>query len=92
MFTIVRQHARFLPHDIVLQDYHVPKGTLLLLDNTIMHTDKRYFKDAHVFRPERWLEDRIEKKIHPCAVSGSNLANMKVLIGVVCFFLGASIQ
>lgn len=41
----------------------VPKGTLIAIPLNVLHTDPAIFgADAHVFRPERWLE-RAEKGI-----------------------------
>jgi cytochrome P450 len=46
--------------DTTLAGYHIPKGTLLLLDITQIHHDKREWPQPKEFKPERFLD--IERK------------------------------
>ncbi len=45
--------------DHKLVDVPIWKGTLLLLMFTPNCYNEKYFKDAHTFKPERWLDDSI---------------------------------
>jgi Cytochrome P450 len=40
----------------VLDDVLVPKGTVLLMPQWVVHRDARWFPEPLQFRPERWLE------------------------------------
>jgi len=62
-------NARVLPEDIVLRGYQIPANTLCLLVYDVIHKDPRYFPEPLVFRPERWLDDKVERKIPPYSVS-----------------------
>lgn len=48
-----------VPHeameDCVVGDYHVPKGTRLLLNLWKIHRDAKVYSDPNEFRPERFL-------------------------------------
>jgi cytochrome P450 len=37
--------------------YFVPKGSLVLMSQYVMHRDERYFPDPQRFDPERWTEE-----------------------------------
>jgi cytochrome P450 len=41
--------------------YRVPAGTTLLMSQYLVHRDPRWWPDAEVFRPERWLEGAAEE-------------------------------
>ncbi|XP_050402572.1 probable cytochrome P450 12a5, mitochondrial isoform X2 [Patella vulgata] len=49
--------ARFLPVDVILSGYHVPKGTLIGMANRRLLMNPKYVTDPTVYRPERWLRD-----------------------------------
>jgi cytochrome P450 len=34
--------------------YRVPKGSIILMSQAVMHRDARYFEDPDSFKPERW--------------------------------------
>jgi len=69
LFPTAPTNTRLLPEDIVLDGYHVPANTFCGIIWDIIHRDPRYFPDAEVYRPERWLEDREAKNIPPLSVS-----------------------
>jgi len=69
LFPTVPSISRMTPDDIVLAGYHIPAKTLCLFNWTIIHRDARHFPDANVFRPERWIDDKTEKKIPAMSVS-----------------------
>jgi cytochrome P450 len=45
----------------VLRDVRVPEGTLLWLVMRGDSVDEKYFQDAQVFRPERWLDGKPQR-------------------------------
>lgn len=42
---------------VKFNDYVIPKGTLALVSLYSLHMDENYWKDPHVFRPERFLDE-----------------------------------
>src|SRR5439155_641852 len=36
--------------------YRVPKGSIVLMSQAVMHRDPRYFDDPDSFKPERWAD------------------------------------
>ena len=41
--------------------YFFPEGTTVLMSQWVVHRDRRFFTDPHVFRPERWLDGLAER-------------------------------
>lgn len=48
--------------DIEIGEYMIPKNSIVLVSQYVMHRDPRYFEDPLAFRPERWA-DGLEKKL-----------------------------
>lgn len=46
--------AREATHACEIGDYHVPRGTQLLMSQWVLHRDERFWEDPDGFRPERW--------------------------------------
>jgi cytochrome P450 len=44
--------------DYELDGFLIPKGSLVLISQHVLHHDKRHFKEPERFFPERWQEDR----------------------------------
>jgi cytochrome P450 len=42
--------------DVVIGDYEVPRRTIVIMSQYVIHRDERFWPDAEVFRPERWLD------------------------------------
>lgn len=42
--------------------FHVPKGSLVLVSQYVMHRDPRYFPDPERFDPERWTSEAKEAR------------------------------
>ncbi len=42
---------------VKFNNYVIPKGTLALVSLYSLHMDEQYWKDPHVFRPERFLDE-----------------------------------
>ncbi|XP_050393999.1 cytochrome P450 10 isoform X2 [Patella vulgata] len=62
--------VRALPVDVVLSGYHVPKGTLIGLNNRRLLLDPKYVKDPTFYRPERWLRDEKGERVDPIPTVG----------------------
>ena len=43
--------------DVTIGDYEVPRRTIVITSQYILHRDERYWPDALAFRPERWLDE-----------------------------------
>lgn len=50
----IGRHARV---DLELGDYHIPKGTSVVLSQFLAHRDPRWWPEPLQFKPERWLEN-----------------------------------
>ncbi|KAJ8344482.1 hypothetical protein SKAU_G00318110 [Synaphobranchus kaupii] len=47
---------RYITEDIVIQNYHIPSGTLVQLGLYAMGRDHRIFQHAEQYLPSRWLQ------------------------------------
>ena len=47
------------PHEF--GGYQIPKGSLILASQYVMHRDPRYWPDAEKFLPERWLSQSVKE-------------------------------
>ncbi len=52
--------AREAKEDVVIKDYHFPKGSVLWTITYLLHHSEKYFHDAEKFIPSRWDEKEIE--------------------------------
>lgn len=59
--------------DTVIEDVHVPKGTMVMCLLRHDSVNEAHFKDAHAFVPERWLDSiaQIDKRVSTPFGSGS---------------------
>jgi len=48
--------------DVSIGDYEVPRRTIVIVSQYIIHRDERYWPNATEFRPERWLDKEAEAK------------------------------
>ncbi|XP_028926089.1 1,25-dihydroxyvitamin D(3) 24-hydroxylase, mitochondrial [Ornithorhynchus anatinus] len=55
--------TRTLDKETTLEEYTLPKGTVVVLNTQVLGTNEESFKDWSRFRPERWLLEK--KKINP---------------------------
>ncbi|CAI9719319.1 cytochrome P450 27C1-like [Octopus vulgaris] len=67
LYPVIPIGARITTEDIVLDGYHIPKGTCLMINNYAMSRDERNFPNANEFIPERWFRSDT-RKFHPFAV------------------------
>jgi cytochrome P450 len=49
-------------YDVPGTDYVLPKGTVVLLSQYLLHRDPRFWDAPEQFRPERWLVDEGERR------------------------------
>ncbi len=47
--------------DVTIGDVAVPRRTIVLMSQFIIHQDPRYWPQADEFRPERWLDPKAEE-------------------------------
>jgi cytochrome P450 len=47
--------------DITIGDYEVPKRTIVIMSQYILHRDERFWPGAMEFRPERWLDEKAQE-------------------------------
>lgn len=43
--------------DVTIGDYEVPRRTIVITSQYIIHRDERYWPEPNEFRPERWLDE-----------------------------------
>jgi cytochrome P450 len=48
--------------DVQIGPYLIPKGSQVLMPQSVVHYDERWFENPYDFRPERWL-DGLEKRL-----------------------------
>ncbi|KAK2494377.1 hypothetical protein MC885_010489 [Smutsia gigantea] len=57
--------TRTLDKAVILGEYALPKGTVLMLNTQVLGSNEENFEDSSQFRPERWLQKK--RKINPFA-------------------------
>ncbi|KAK7498803.1 hypothetical protein BaRGS_00009895 [Batillaria attramentaria] len=55
LFPPIPINARVTQEDVVISNYRIPKGTIIMLNNYTMSRDERIFSDPDTFNPDRWL-------------------------------------
>ncbi len=53
--------ARECTEDLIIKDYHFPKGSVLWTVTYLVHHDKKHFHDPEDFIPDRWDEEQIKE-------------------------------
>ncbi len=48
--------------DVTIGDYEVPRRTIVITSQYLIHRDERFWPNALEFRPERWLDKEAEEK------------------------------
>lgn len=56
--VIYNSFRRYIPEDMTILGYRVPKGTVISCPGTQAMATEEEWGDPFVFRPERWLEDK----------------------------------
>jgi cytochrome P450 len=46
--------------DVVIGDYQVPRRTIVITSQYLLHRDERYWPQALEFLPERWLDEAVQ--------------------------------
>jgi cytochrome P450 len=47
--------------DVTIGDVEVPQRTIVVQSQYLIHRDERFWPDALVFRPERWLDEKAKE-------------------------------
>lgn len=61
--------GRTVFEDTVLGDFLLPKGSALMISPWVNHRSGRYFDLPEHYRPDRWLDGTLEKRLPRCAFS-----------------------
>jgi cytochrome P450 len=48
--------------DVTIGDYEVPRRTIVITSQYLIHRDERFWPQATEFHPERWLDEQAEAK------------------------------
>lgn len=59
LFPPIPINARVTQEDVVIANYRIPKGTIIMLNNYTMSRDERIFSDPDSFLPDRWLRAEV---------------------------------
>ncbi|KAK7503358.1 hypothetical protein BaRGS_00005279 [Batillaria attramentaria] len=68
MFPINNEISRIAKKDMVVGGYHIPAGTSIHLNNTVLFRNPTYFEEPEKYIPDRWLRDGSAQKVHPFIV------------------------
>jgi len=66
LYPSVGALKRIALRDCEIGGYGVPRGTILLMSQWVLHRDPRYFERPEMFRPERWA-DGLAGRLPRCA-------------------------
>lgn len=95
LYPPVYLFAREPKVDVEIGGYEIPKGTLLLFNQWVIHRDDRFFSEPHTFTPDRW-SNGLEKSLPPYAYYpfsggprqciGKRFAMLEIQIIIATFF------
>jgi cytochrome P450 len=57
LFPPVWVVGRRAVEDVIIGDIEVPRRTIVIMSQYVIHRDERFWPDAEIFRPERWLDE-----------------------------------
>jgi cytochrome P450 len=83
IISIAGALCRETMEDINFKDYLLPKGTVILILIHTMANDPQTWKDPHVFRPERFLEEEQE-----VAIRGGEMPKNRDFLKMTPFGIG----
>jgi cytochrome P450 len=49
--------GRIVEEDYQIDKYTIPKGSSIIMSQYVIHHDDRFYKDPHLFNPERWTDE-----------------------------------
>ncbi|XP_046748006.1 probable cytochrome P450 301a1, mitochondrial [Diprion similis] len=67
VYSTVIGNGRTLQNDTVICGYKVPKGVQVVFPTLVTGNMEEYVADAKSFKPERWLKESANEKLHPFA-------------------------
>jgi cytochrome P450 len=60
LFPPVWVIGRRAAEDVVIGDYEVPRRTIVVMSQYVIHRDERFWPDPLEFRPDRWFDEAAE--------------------------------
>jgi cytochrome P450 len=72
---------RITTKDVILEGYHIPKGSNIGINITAIHQSKQVYGDPENFRPERWTPEEQEKRKIPSSAWIPFSGGSRVCIG-----------
>jgi cytochrome P450 len=57
MFPPVWSIGRIVEEDYSIDKYTIPKGSSIIMSQYVIQHDNRFYKDPHIFNPERWTDE-----------------------------------
>lgn len=91
LYPPVWRVGREVVEDCEVGGWAIPKGSLLVMSQWVMHRDVRYWDEPEKFRPERWGEDRVQSLLRyayfpfgggPRQCIGMNFALMEIALAL----------
>uniref|UniRef100_A0A0C9QB12 Cyp301a1_3 protein n=4 Tax=Fopius arisanus TaxID=64838 RepID=A0A0C9QB12_9HYME len=67
VYSTVIGNGRTLQADAVICGYQIPKGVQVVFPTLVTGNMEEWVKDAKSFKPERWLKEDVNDKLHPFA-------------------------
>ncbi|XP_015127001.1 probable cytochrome P450 301a1, mitochondrial [Diachasma alloeum] len=67
VYSTVIGNGRTLQNDAVICGYHIPKGVQVVFPTLVTGNMEEWVDDAKTFKPERWLKEGADDKLHPFA-------------------------
>ena len=49
--------GRIVEEDYSIDKYTIPKGSSIIMSQYVIQHDNRFYKDPHIFNPERWTDE-----------------------------------
>lgn len=67
VYSTVIGNGRTLQEDTVISGYRIPAGIQVVFPTLVTGNMEEYVTDASSFKPERWMKNGFEGKLHPFA-------------------------
>ncbi|KAI4476597.1 hypothetical protein M0804_013491 [Polistes exclamans] len=82
LYLSVHSIFRTLTHDLQINDYLIPSGTICSVQIYSVHRNSRYWPDPNVFDPDRFLQENV-KGHYPYSYIPFSAGPKTVLVNVV---------
>ncbi|EGG18223.1 hypothetical protein DFA_03710 [Cavenderia fasciculata] len=71
---------RVAREDAVIQDYFIPKGTIILSNIYAIHNDEKHYQSPRQFIPERFLTDQHYEHWLPFSIGARNCLGLSIAV------------